>query len=623
MSALACAACNTENPADARFCMACGSALERVCPACSTPAPGAARFCMNCGAALDGAPAPAPPARFESLPEERRQVTVLFADLSGYTAVAERMDPEAVKGLVDRALMRLGAEVERYGGNVDKYIGDNVMALFGAPVAHEDDEERAVRAALGMQAAMTEVNEGLPPGVDFQLRVGINTGEVMAGAVGESYTVTGDTVNVASRLQSAARPGSVTVGERTMRATRGAVRYEELSPLELKGKAEPVPAWEALSLKATHSVGRAAAAHESPLVGRNNELVTLETLYERVVREGSPHLVSLIGEAGVGKTRLLREFERVLGEHSIAPTVRTGRCLPYGSGIVFWALGEVLRAECRIVDTDSAEEAWRKLSAYVGGLFNDGGELSEPGEREAALIGRLLGIEVPPELVPAERDPERLREAFFSALRMGIEKLASRRPLVFAFEDIHWADDGMLDAIEHLAQWVRAPLMLVCLARDELLDRRPGWGAGRRSATQLLLDPLAAEYTRALVAALIPGGDDVVSKVVERSGGNPLFAEEMARRVAEAATSAPPSCRRPSRPCWPRASTRSSRSSGASSSRPPWWAGRSGRPRWRRWPRPRAASSAARSPCSRRRTSSPPAPRAGSPASASSRSSTC
>ena len=346
-------------------------------------------------------------------------MTVLFADLSGYTAVAERMDPEAVKGLVDRALMRLGAEVERYGGNVDKYIGDNVMALFGAPVAHEDDEERAVRAALGMQAAMAEVNEGLPPGVDFQLRVGINTGEVMAGAVGESYTVTGDTVNVASRLQSAARPGSVTVGERTMRATRGAVRYEELSPLELKGKAEPVPAWEALSLTATHSVGRLAPANESPLVGRDNELVTLETLYERVVREGSPHLVSLIGEAGVGKTRLLREFERVLGEHSIAPTVRTGRCLPYGSGIVFWALGEVLRAECAIVDSDSAEEAWRKLSTYVAGLFGDGDALNEPGEREAALIGRLLGIEVPPELVPSERDPERLREAFFSALGWG------------------------------------------------------------------------------------------------------------------------------------------------------------------------------------------------------------
>ena len=202
--------------------MSCGTPLERVCPACGVPAPGAARFCMSCGTPLDGAPVPAPAPQAERLPEERRQVTVLFADLSGYTAVAERMDPEAVKTLVDGALMRLGAEVERYGGTVDKYIGDNVMALFGAPVAHEDDSERAVRAGLGMQGAMTEVNAGLPPGVDFRLRVGINTGEVLAGAVGENYTVTGDTVNVASRLQSAARPGSVTVGERTMRATQGA-----------------------------------------------------------------------------------------------------------------------------------------------------------------------------------------------------------------------------------------------------------------------------------------------------------------------------------------------------------------------------------------------------------------
>ncbi|MBN1529721.1 MAG: tetratricopeptide repeat protein, partial [Thermoleophilaceae bacterium] len=300
-----------------------------------------------------------------------------------------------------------------------------------------------------------------------------------------------------------------------------------------KGKAEPVPAWEAVCLTATHSVRRLSPTNETPLVGRDNELVTLETLYEKVVREGAPHLVSLIGEAGVGKSRLLREFERVLGEHSIAPTVRTGRCLPYGTGIVFWALGEVLRAECGIVDTDSSEEAWRKLSGYVAGLFGNGDQLNEPGEREAALIGRLLGIEVPPELVPTERDPERLREAFFSALRMGIERIARRRPFVIAFEDIHWADDGMLDAIEHLAQWVRAPLMIVCLARDELLDRRPGWGAGRRSATQLMLDPLAAADTHALVAALIPGGEDVVPKVVERSGGNPLFAEEMARRIAE------------------------------------------------------------------------------------------
>jgi class 3 adenylate cyclase/tetratricopeptide (TPR) repeat protein len=535
MSAPACAACGTENPADARFCMSCGAALSRTCPSCGTVAPPQARFCMSCGASLEaGAGAPPAAAPAETPPEERRQVTVLFADLSGYTAVAERMDPEAVKSLVDRALLRLGAEVERYGGTVDKYIGDNVMALFGAPVAHEDDAERAVRAGLGMQAAMAEVNAGLDPGVDFALRVGINTGEVLAGTVGESYTVTGDTVNVAARLQSAARPGSVTVGARTMAATRDAVEYHELEELDLKGRAEPVPAWEAVGLLAEHAGGRPATALESPLVGRDPELATLEAIYDRVVRERAPHLVTLIGEAGVGKSRLLREFELALGRHPTAPTVRIGRCLPYGTGMVFWALGEVLRAECGIVDLDSADQAWRKLSGYVSDLFDQGKEGDgRRGEREAALIGRLLGVEVPPALEPPEQDPERLREAFFSALRAGVEAIANRRPLVLAFEDIHWADDGMLDAIAHLAQWVRAPLVVVCLARDDLLERRPGWGAGRRSSTQLLLDPLSEEETGTLVATLLPEEDDMVRAVVERSGGNPFFAEEMARRIAD------------------------------------------------------------------------------------------
>jgi len=525
---MSCAACGTENPEGARFCMGCGAALERTCPSCAAPAPPEARFCMSCGGALDGEARPRPEP--SAPPEERRQVTVLFADLSGYTAFAERMDPEAVKSLVDRVLLRLSQEVERYGGTVDKYIGDNVMALFGAPVAHEDDTERALRAGLGMQDAMGEVNQGLPAGVHFELRVGVNTGEVLAGAVGEAYTVVGDTVNVASRLQSAARPGSVTVGERTMRATDAAVRYEELEPLALKGKAEPVPAWEAVGLIAEHSVRRVGPARESPLIGRQQELAALDTLYERVVREGRSHLVTIVGEAGVGKSRLLREFERRLHRHPSAPTVRTGRCLPYGSGIVFWALGEVLREECGIVDSDSSEQAWGKLRSYVGDLM---GEHGKDSDREAALIGRLLGVDVPPELVPDEDDPERMREAFLAALRGGIEAIAIRRPFVIAFEDIHWADDGMLDAIEHLAQWVRAPLMLVCLARDELLDRRSSWGGGRRSATQLLLDPLNDEHSRELVRALLPEGDEVVPAVAERSGGNPLFAEEMARRIAE------------------------------------------------------------------------------------------
>jgi class 3 adenylate cyclase/tetratricopeptide (TPR) repeat protein len=506
--------------------MNCGAGLERRCPSCNTTAPAEARFCMNCGASLDEPAAPRP----ERPPEERRQVTVLFADLSGYTAVAERMDPEAVKSLLDRALMRLGREVERYGGTIDKFIGDNVMALFGAPVAHEDDAERAVRAGLAMQDAMQDVNQGVPGGVNFELRVGVNTGEVIAGAVGEAYTVMGDTVNVASRIQSAARPGTVTVGERTMRASAGAVNYRALEPLELKGKAAPVPAWEAVGLIAEQAVGRVAPARESPLIGRDPELTALETLYERVLEEGTPQLVTLLGEAGVGKSRVLREFERRLAEHPSLPTVRTGRCLPYGSGIIFWALGEVLRGEAGIVESDSADEAWSKLSAYVSDLRGDTGEASD---RQAAMIGRVLGVDVPPELVPREDDPERARDSFFSALRSGIEAIARRRPFVIAFEDIHWADDGMLEVIEHLAQWVRAPLLLVCLARDELLDRKPGWGGSRRTATQLVIEPLSAGQTRELLLALLPSGRQVVPAVAERSGGNPLFAEEMARRIAE------------------------------------------------------------------------------------------
>jgi len=251
MGSLICPACSTENPEGARFCMACGTSLARRCPSCGVEALAGARFCVDCGAALTDSPPASQPAaatRAAPLPEERRQVAVLFADLSGYTAVAETMDPEALHDLVDRCLRRLGQEVERFGGTVDKYIGDNVMATFGAPVAHEDDAERAVRAALGMQEAMGEINEelGRRHGVSFALRVGVNSGEVVAGAIGGGYTVIGDAVNVAARLQSAARPGTVTVGERTYRTTCEAFEYTELEPLLLKGKSEPVPAWEAV-----------------------------------------------------------------------------------------------------------------------------------------------------------------------------------------------------------------------------------------------------------------------------------------------------------------------------------------------------------------------------------------
>ena len=475
----------------------------------------------------------------EAPPEERRQATILFADLSGYTAAAERMDPEAVKALVDRTLRLLGEEIERFGGSIDKFIGDNVMGVFGAPVSHEDDPERAVRAGLAMQQAMEGANRQSREKYDvgFSLRVGINSGEVMAGAVGDRYTVMGDAVNVAARLQAAGRPDSVTVGESTYGASREAISYERLEPLTLKGKEEPVPAWEATGVLAEPR--RAAVRAETPLIGREEEAGLLSSLVERIEREGSPHLVTVIGQAGVGKSRLLRELMNTLSEREDPPTIRRGQCPPYGAGIAYWALAEVLNDEFDIRDTDAPETAWEKLRSGVTALMREQGDESA-GERNAALLAIPLGLEPPEELQPAEADPQRMREALFSAARAAVEAIARQRTLVLAIDDIHWADEGMLDLIDHLTRWVRAPLLLVCLTRDELLERRPGWGGGRRNATTISLEPLTENETRELVAALMPGSDngsaDVVPQVAERSGGNPLFAEEMVNRLLEEET---------------------------------------------------------------------------------------
>jgi class 3 adenylate cyclase/tetratricopeptide (TPR) repeat protein len=536
-AARSCPSCATENAARARFCVSCGAELAPRCGSCGAENPPGARFCMECGTQLSEAPAPAQPAPAAEAapPEERRQATVLFADLSGYTAAAERMDPEAVKALVDRTLRRLGDEIERFGGSIDKFIGDNVMGVFGAPVSHEDDPERAVRAALAMQSAMEEVNRGIEDrhGVSFSLRVGLNSGEVMAGEVGDRYTVMGDVVNVAARLQAAGRPRSVTVGPETHRATRDVVSYERLEPLELKGKLEPVPAWEATGV--TAGPGRGARRSETPLIGRSEEAELLVALVERVEREERPYLVTVIGQAGVGKSRLLRELTETIGAYEDPPTIRRGQCPPY-AGVSYLALVEVLRVEFELIDTDSPEEDWEKLRSGVQTLMDELGQ-PEAGERNAALLAMPLGIEPPEASVPSDDDPQRMREAMFSAARAVIEAIARRRTLVLTIDDIHWADEGMLDLIDHLARWVRGPLLLVCLARDELLEQRPGWGAGRRNATAISLEPLTGEETRELVAALMPGADnggaEVVPQVAERSGGNPLFAEEMVNRLIE------------------------------------------------------------------------------------------
>jgi class 3 adenylate cyclase/tetratricopeptide (TPR) repeat protein len=545
----ACAGCGVLNPAGARFCMSCGAPLGARCPACGVEPPPRARFCPSCGASLSGADGPprgsavtAPgesvTAATAAVVEERRTVSVLFADVSGYTSVAERLDHETVKSLIGGCLTRLAVEVDCYGGHVDKYIGDSVMAVFGAPASHEDDPERAVRAALGMQQAMVELNASISRahGFELALRVGVNTGEVLAGIVGDAYTVMGDVVNVASRLQAAAPDGGVLVGERTRRATSAAIEYGPIEHLALKGKHEPVAAFGVIEVRELASGRDRAEQRETPLVGRREELAELGMAFERVRRAKSPQLMTIIGQPGVGKTRVLREFERKLKQRAEPVSVRRGRCLPFGTSVVYWPLSEVLRAECGILDGDPGSVALEKLDARLRPLLATQTGDADVSRRIAALA-RLVGVDTISETATAEPDdPQSARESFFGAVRAAFEGIASEAPLVLAWEDIHWADEGMLELIEYLSRWLRAPVLQICLARAELLGRAPAWGAARRSVTSIFLEPLPEDDTRELISVLLGTGGatgEVLESLTDRAGGNPLFAEELVKRIVE------------------------------------------------------------------------------------------
>ena len=417
---------------------------------------------------------------------------------------------------------RLRVEIERYGGTVEKFVGDAVMAVFGAPVAHEDDAERAVRSGLRILEAIEELNES-DHALELQVRVGINTGEavVALGARPErgEGIVTGDVVNTASRLQSAAPVGGVGVGEATFRATKEIFDYRELTPVVVKGKAEPLPIWQARSARARFGADL-IRTHATALVGRELEQNVLQGSFERASRDASVQLVTIVGEPGVGKSRLVSELLRYLDDRPDLVTWRQGRCLPYGEGISFWALGEIVKAQAGILESDSAEVAGEKLEATLP---------AEADDREW-LLARLAP------LIGAESEPA-AREESFTAWRRFLESLAAERPAVFVFEDLHWADEALISFLEHLAEWSEGvPLLLLCTARPELYEQNTGWAGGTRNATTINLAPLTDEETARLVSALLDAAvlpAEVQALVLERAGGNPLYAEEFVRMLKD------------------------------------------------------------------------------------------
>ena len=437
--------------------------------------------------------------------KERKIVAVLFADLVGFTTRAEELDPEDVEAILEPYHARVRAELERHGGTVEKFIGDAVMALFGAPVAHEDDPERAVRAALAIREAALE--DG------FEVRIAVNTGEALVSIdarpeAGEKMAA-GDVVNTAARLQAAAPVNGVLVGEATERATRGVIVYREHEPVAAKGKAEPVPVWEAVEARSRFGVD--VRQHGgAPLVGRARELDVLTGALERARNEREPQLVTIVGVPGIGKSRLVWELFQVVDADPELITWRQGRCLPYGEGVSFWALGEMVKAHAGILETDPPGVVERKLAEAGGG----------------AQLRPLVGLSA-----DADLGGDRRVEAFAS-WRAFFEAIAEKGPLVLVLEDLHWADEGLLDFVDHLADWARGvPLLIVCSARPELLDRRPGWGGGKLNAQTLALTPLADADSARLIGellgqALLPA--ETQAALLERAGGNPLYAEQYA-----------------------------------------------------------------------------------------------
>ncbi|MGZ5345084.1 MAG: ATP-binding protein, partial [Actinomycetota bacterium] len=471
-----------------------------TCANCGRESPMTFAFCPSCAAPL----APETPVR-----ETRKTVTVVFCDVTGSTELGERLDPESLRDVQTRYFDAMRDAIERHGGTVEKYIGDAVMAVFGIPQLHEDDALRATRAAVDMREGLTVLNREFERdrGVTIAVRIGVNTGEVVAGdPTSGQALVTGDAVNVAPRLEEHAAPGEILLGEATHRLVREAVDAEQVEPVVLKGKVREVPAWRLLGM---HDVASSMHRHSgSPMVGRERQLAQLRQAYEAAIEDGGCQLFTLLGSAGVGKSRLVEELISGLGDRA---TVLMGRCLPYGEGITYYPVLEAIKQAAGLADFDLPDVVEARVCAILEG-----------DEHQATVcrhVSQLMGV--------AEATAG---EETFWAIRRFFEASARERPLVLIFDDVHWGEPTFLDLVEHIADWSRgSPILLLCMARSDLLEVRPAWAGGKSNAATVSLEPLTEEHAWALVTNLLGVTDlptELAEAIVEKSEGNPLFVEE-------------------------------------------------------------------------------------------------